>query len=97
MVLLKEFDERGFVFYTDYQSRKARELAANPHAALLLYWIDLEREVRIEGRVEKTTDAESNDYFASRPLGSRLAAIASPQSAVLSDRSVLEVHYCRMH
>jgi pyridoxamine 5'-phosphate oxidase len=93
MVLLKGFDPLGFVFYTDYQSRKARELTANPHAALLLYWIELEREVRIEGRVEKTSDAESNNYFASRPLGSRLAAIASPQSAVLSDRSVLEARY----
>jgi pyridoxamine 5'-phosphate oxidase len=96
MVLLKGFDARGFVFYTDYQSRKAQELTANPCAALLLYWIELEREVRIEGRVERTTDAESNEYFMSRPLGSRLAAIASPQSSVLSDRSGLEARYAEV-
>ena len=93
VVLLKGMDERGFVFFTDYESRKAQELAANPRAALLFYWIELEREVRVEGRVEKTSAAESNDYFATRPLGSRIAAIASPQSAVIADRRILEARY----
>ena len=76
IVLLKGVDERGFVFFTDYESRKGQELAANPRAALLFYWTELEREVRIEGAVEKTSAAESDTYFATRPLGSRLAAIA---------------------
>ena len=93
MVLLKGLDERGFVFYTDYESRKARELEENPRAALLVYWIELEREVRIEGCVEKTSAVESDEYFGSRPLGSRLAAIASPQSAVIADRAALEQRY----
>ena len=93
MVLLKGFDERGFVFYTDYGSRKARELAENARAALLFYWIELEREVRVEGAVEKTTSAESDEYFATRPVASRLAAIASEQSAVLTDRRTLEARY----
>ena len=93
IVLLKGADARGFVFYTNYESRKARELGANPRAALLFYWIELEREVRIEGVIEKTADAESDEYFASRPLGSRLAAIASPQSAVIAARQILEERY----
>ena len=93
MVLLKGVDERGFVFYTDYESRKAQELAANPRAALLFYWIELEREVRVEGRVEPTSEAESEAYFQSRPVGSRLAAIASAQSAILADRRTLEERY----
>src|SRR5215210_865387 len=96
MVLLKGVDERGFVFYTDYQSRKAQELAVNPRAALLFYWIELEREVRIEGSVEKTTIAESDAYFGSRPLGSRLAAMASAQSAVIAGRHVLEQKYAEV-
>jgi pyridoxamine 5'-phosphate oxidase len=96
MVLLKGLDERGFVFYTDYQSRKAHELAVNPRAGLLFYWIELEREVRIEGSIEKTTIAESDAYFASRPLGSRLAAIASNQSAVLTARRLLEQRYAEI-
>src|SRR5689334_23509639 len=93
IVLLKGLDERGFVFYTHYESRKGEELAANPRAALLFYWIELEREVRIEGTVERTTAAESDDYFETRPLGSRLAAIASPQSTILRDRGELEERY----
>src|SRR5215216_2583152 len=93
IVLLKGLDERGLTFYTDYESRKARELGANARAALLLYWIELEREVRVEGTVEKTTVAESDAYFASRPLGSRLAANASMQSAVLPSRGALEQRY----
>jgi pyridoxamine 5'-phosphate oxidase len=95
MVLLKGVDQRGFVFFTDYESRKAQELAANPRAALLFYWIELEREVRIEGTIEKTSAAESDAYFASRPVASRLAAIASPQSAVIADRSMLDERYAQ--
>jgi pyridoxamine 5'-phosphate oxidase len=95
MVLLKGVDARGFVFFTDYESRKAQELAANPRAALLFYWIELEREVRIEGTVEKTSAAESDAYFVSRPVASRLAAIASPQSAVIADRSMLDERYAQ--
>lgn len=92
-VLLKGLDARGFIFYTDYGSRKAEELAANPNAALLFFWIELERQVRIEGAVEKTSAAESDAYFASRPLGSRLAAVASRQSRVIADRAALERAY----
>jgi pyridoxamine 5'-phosphate oxidase len=90
MVLLRGFDERGFCFYTNYQSRKGVELAANPRAALVLWWDKLERQVRIEGRVERTSHAESEAYFASRPPGSQLSAAASPQSRVIEDRAVLE-------
>ena len=90
MVLLRGFDERGFCFYTNYESRKAAELAANPRAALVFWWGELERQVRIEGRVERTSRAESEAYFASRPPGSQLSAAASPQSRVIADRAVLE-------
>ncbi|HEX2196974.1 MAG TPA: pyridoxamine 5'-phosphate oxidase [Actinomycetota bacterium] len=90
MVLLKGFDHRGFVFYTNYASRKSRELAANPQAALVFYWSRLERQVRVEGRVEKVAAEESDAYFASRPLESRLGAWASRQSAPLGSRSELE-------
>jgi pyridoxamine 5'-phosphate oxidase len=90
MVLLRGFDERGFCFYTNYESRKAAELAANPRAALVLWWDKLERQVRIEGHVERTSRAESEAYFASRPPGSQLSAAASPQSRVIEDRAVLE-------
>jgi pyridoxamine 5'-phosphate oxidase len=90
IVLLKGIDERGFVFYTHYESRKGRELAENPRAALLAYWIELEREVRIEGSVEKTAPGECDEYFATRPLGSRIAAIASVQSTIVADRPALE-------
>lgn len=93
IVLLKGIDPNGFVFYTNYLSRKARELSANPRAALVFHWNDLEREVRIDGRVEKVTAAESDEYFASRPLGSRHAAIASPQSEVVASRAVLEARF----
>lgn len=93
IVLLKGIDPEGFVFYTNYLSRKGRELAANPRAALLFHWTDLEREVRIDGHVEKVTAAESDEYFASRPLGSRHAAIASPQSEVVASRAVLEARF----
>jgi pyridoxamine 5'-phosphate oxidase len=90
MVLLKEFDERGFVFFTGYVSRKSAELDGNPRAALLFYWDPLGRQVRIEGGVERVTDAESDDYFATRPRGAQLAAAASRQSAVLSGREELD-------
>ena len=89
-VLLKGFDQHGFVFYTNYGSRKGRELAENPHAAMLFWWEPLERQIRIEGRSELLSDKESDLYFASRPLGSRLGAWASPQSEVLPDRAALE-------
>ncbi|WP_322068632.1 pyridoxamine 5'-phosphate oxidase [Paraburkholderia bannensis] len=90
ILLIKGVDERGFVFFTNYESRKGRELSANPHAALLFHWVELERQVRIEGRVEKTSDAESDAYFQSRPLGSRIGAWASEQSAVIDSRAQLE-------
>lgn len=90
VVLLKAFDAAGFTFYTNYDGRKGRELTANPRAALLFFWPELQRQVRIEGTVERTTEAESDDYFRGRPLGSRLGAWASPQSAVIDGRDVLE-------
>ena len=90
VVLLKGFDERGFVFFTDYRSSKARELAENPHAALVLYWAELERQVRVTGRVSRASAEESEVYFRSRPLGSRLGAWASHQSRVIPSRAVLE-------
>ena len=96
ILLLKGADQHGFVFYTNYQSRKGRELAVNPRAVLVFHWIELEREVRIEGAVEKTSAAESDDYFSSRPLGSRHAAIASPQSAVVANRAELETRYAEV-
>jgi pyridoxamine 5'-phosphate oxidase len=90
IVLIKGVDERGFVFFTNYESRKGRELADNPHASLLFYWIELERQVRIEGTVVKTSPAESDQYFESRPLGSRIGAWASEQSQAIESRAVLE-------
>jgi pyridoxamine 5'-phosphate oxidase len=90
IVLIKGADERGFVFFTNYDSRKGREIAANPAASLLFHWIELERQVRIEGRVEKTSDEESDAYYASRPLGSRFGAWASDQSQPLESREALE-------
>lgn len=90
IVLLKGFDEDGFVFYTNYASQKGQQLTNNPWASLVFWWAELERQVRIEGRVEKVSKEESETYFASRPLGSRLGAWASPQSQVISSRAVLE-------
>ena len=90
IVLIKGADARGFVFFTNYDSRKGREIADNPHASLLFYWIELERQVRIEGKVVKTSPAESDQYFQSRPLGSRIGAWASDQSQVIESRAVLE-------
>ena len=91
IVLIKGVDERGFVFFTNYDSRKGREIADNPHASLLFFWIELERQVRIEGKVVKTSPTESDQYFQSRPLGSRIGAWASEQSQVIESRAVLEV------
>ena len=90
MVLLKEVDERGFVFFTNYESRKGVELEANPRAALLFHWQSPGRQVRVEGAVERVSAAESDKYFSSRPVGSRLGAIASKQSRPLADREELE-------
>jgi pyridoxamine 5'-phosphate oxidase len=90
VVLLKGFDERGFVFYTNYEGRKGRELEKNPRAALLFYWGELERQVRIEGTVSRTSEGESDAYYASRPRGSRLGAWASEQSRAVEGREVLE-------
>ncbi|MEX1020719.1 MAG: pyridoxamine 5'-phosphate oxidase [Litorilinea sp.] len=89
-ILLKDFDARGFCFYTNYTSRKARELAENPWATLLFWWGPLERQVRIEGQVARVAETESDAYFASRPLGARLGAWVSPQSQEIPDRAFLE-------
>ncbi|HSQ81484.1 MAG TPA: pyridoxamine 5'-phosphate oxidase [Casimicrobiaceae bacterium] len=93
ILLLKGVDERGFVFYTNYGSRKGRELAAGRYAALLFFWAELERQVRVEGVVERVDDAESDAYFALRPRASQLGAWASPQSAVIADRAWLDAQY----
>jgi len=90
MVLLKDFDERGFVFFTNYNSRKGQELAENPQAALVFWWAELERQVRISGYVEKVSEKESDQYFNSRPANSRLGAWVSNQSEVIENREVLE-------
>jgi pyridoxamine 5'-phosphate oxidase len=93
VVLLKSVDQGGFVFYTDSASRKGREIGANAHAALLFSWLELERQVRIEGTLSMVSAAESDAYFASRPLGSRHAAIASPQSEIVESRAALEQRF----
>jgi pyridoxamine 5'-phosphate oxidase len=90
VVLLKSYDTDGFVFFTNYESRKGRELAANPQAALVFWWGELERQVRIEGHVAKVGDAESDAYYHSRPLGARLGAWVSAQSSVIAGRTQLE-------
>lgn len=95
VVLIKGFDARGIVWYTNYDSRKGRELAGNPFAALQFHWVELERVVRIEGRVEKVDAAESDAYYASRPLDSRIGAWASPQSQVIASRAVLVANAAR--
>jgi pyridoxamine 5'-phosphate oxidase len=95
ILLIKEFDPRGFTWFTNYDSRKGHELGENPHAALLFYWIELERQVRIEGRVERISSAESDRYFQSRPLKSRIGAIASAQSRPVLDREALEAQYAQ--
>jgi pyridoxamine 5'-phosphate oxidase len=95
-VLLKGFDGRGFVFYTNHGSRKGRQLAANPRAALLFAWLTLERQVEIEGRVERVSEEESEEYFQSRPFGSRLGAWVSEQSSVIASREVLTARFAEL-
>jgi pyridoxamine 5'-phosphate oxidase len=96
MVLLKGIDERGFLFFTNYGSRKGRELATNRHAALVFYWREVNRQVRITGRVSKLPAAESNAYFATRPHASRVAALASRQSSVIPSRAALEDRFAEL-
>jgi len=90
IVLLRNFDENGFVFYTNYKSRKGKEIDSNPFASLTFFWPELERQVRIEGKLQKQTAAESDAYFMRRPMSSRLGAWASPQSEVIPDRKALD-------
>jgi pyridoxamine 5'-phosphate oxidase len=90
VVLLRGFDERGFVFFTNYESRKGQELVTNPRAALVFFWDALDRQVRVEGRVERTSSAESDAYYKTRPRGSQIGAWASPQSAMLPGREALD-------
>ena len=92
IVLLKGYDERGFIFFTNYESQKGSELAENPNAALVFFWKEIERQIRIEGIVEKTTAQESDEYFLSRPAGSRIGAWASPQSSIIESRQRLELN-----
>ena len=92
VVLLKQIDEAGFVFYTNYRSAKAKELEQNPQAALVFYWAGLDRQVRVEGCVERVSPAESDEYFKTRPRESQLGALASPQSEVIESRKVLEAN-----
>jgi len=93
IVLIKDYDARGFVFFSNYNSRKGCELAVNPFASLLFYWIELERQIRIDGRIETLTAEESDTYFASRPQPSRIGAWASPQSEVIRNRQWLEEQF----
>jgi len=95
IVLVKHFDDRGFVFFTNYESRKARELAENPRASLVAYWLPVNRQVPIEGAVEKISEPESEEYFLSRPLGSKLGAWASNQSEVIESRDILQKRYAQ--
>lgn len=96
LVLLKALDDRGFTYFTNYDSRKGHELAVNPHAAMVFPWHAIERQVRVEGAVERVTEAESDEYFANRPLGSRLGAWASRQSEVIPDRAFLERRHAEL-
>lgn len=93
IVLIKEYDARGFVFFTNYESHKGQDLAANSRAALLFFWPELERQIRIQGRVETISAAESDTYYRSRPLASRIGAWASPQSQIVSSRTELEARF----
>lgn len=89
IVLLKDFNASGFVFYTNYDSNKGKQLESNPYASLVFFWKELERQVRIEGKCERVASTESDAYFKSRPIGSQIGAAASPQSSIISDRSIL--------
>ena len=93
ILLIKDFDSQGFTWFTNYASRKGRDLQAHPYAALLFHWVPLERQVRIEGRVEQLPGAQSDAYFQSRPLNSRLGALASAQSEPIADRTLLEQQF----
>ena len=93
MVLLKQVDDDGFVFYTNYNSQKARQLDENPRAALVLYWVQLDRQIRVEGTVERISAAESDSYFSTRPRESQIGALASPQSEAIESREVLEQRF----
>ena len=95
-VLLKHFDKAGYVFYSNYESRKAKDLEANPHVALLFYWGELERQIRIEGKASKLSHSESERYFRSRPRDSQLGALASPQSRVIRNRAVIEDRFAEL-
>jgi pyridoxamine 5'-phosphate oxidase len=95
IVLLKGLDETGFVFFTNYDSAKGHDIASNPNVSLLFFWKELERQVRIEGSIEKVSAAESDAYFHSRPVGSRLGAWASPQSQAIPHRDILDVNYAK--
>ena len=90
IVLLKKFDERGFVFYTNYESNKGKQINSNPNAALVFYWCEFERQIRVEGIIKKISTKESDEYFNSRPVLSRISAIISPQSQVVPNRNYLE-------
>ena len=96
VVLLKGLNREGFVFFTNYTSRKGLELAENPHAALCFNWLDLQRQVRIEGVVQKISEADSDAYFNSRPFGSRIGAWASPQSEIIENRAILEENLAKL-
>jgi pyridoxamine 5'-phosphate oxidase len=96
VVLLKQFDNDGFVFYTNYNSSKAKELEENPRAALVMYWTVLDRQVRVEGSVARVSAAESDEYFQTRPRESQIGALASPQSEVVASRDVLEKKYAEL-
>lgn len=93
IVLIKQFDRNGFTWFTNYDSRKGRDVESNPYVALLFHWVELERQVRIEGKIERVSKEESDAYFFSRPLGSQLGAIASRQSQAVADRETLERQY----
>jgi len=95
IVLLKGYDARGFIFFTNYNSAKGNELAENPKASLLFFWKELERQVRIDGTVEKISAIESDIYFKSRPIGSQIGAWASPQSTVIKNRQVIEENFLK--
>lgn len=95
ILLIKDFSREGFTWFTNYRSRKGQDLEAHPYAALLFHWVELERQVRIEGRVEKLAEAQSDAYFQSRPLGSRLGALASDQSETIASRDLLEQRFAQ--
>ncbi len=93
IILLKEFSEKGFTFFSNYESKKGKQLSENPYAVIVLYWPELERQVRIEGKAEKLSPEESDNYFETRPVGNMLGAWASPQSKIITDRDWLEAEH----